>query len=110
MPFQKGQSGNPGGRKKAAPELREMARSYTAEALGAAVKILRKPKAADQAKLKAAEIILERGHGKPTQHIEADVNVFDNLTLDQRRALDAALVALAGTESDAEENQSGSYH
>lgn len=110
MPFQKGQSGNPGGRKKANPELRELARSFTAEAIGAAVKILRKPKATDQAKLKAVEILLERGHGKPTQHIEADVNLFDNLTLDQRRALDAALVALSGAEGDAEEGQSGAYH
>lgn len=33
MPFKKGQSGNPGGRPRETREVRELARSYTAEAI-----------------------------------------------------------------------------
>jgi hypothetical protein len=70
MPWQKGQSGNPGGRVKADPELKAMAREYTQVAIGTAVAIMRNPEARDSDRLKAAEILLDRGHGKPRQELE----------------------------------------
>lgn len=67
MAFQKGQSGNPGGRRKEDPELRELAKKHTREALERLVFWLRSenPKASVQ----AASVILDRGHGKAQQQI-----------------------------------------
>ena len=70
MPWQKGQSGNPGGRVKAHPELKAIACEYTSDAIGTAVAIMRNPEARDSDRLKAAEILLDRGHGKPRQELE----------------------------------------
>jgi hypothetical protein len=70
MSWQKGQSGNPGGRVKADPELKAIAREYTVDAIDTAVAIMRNPEARDSDRLKAAEILLDRGHGKPRQELE----------------------------------------
>jgi hypothetical protein len=70
MPWQRGQSGNPGGRVKADPELKTIAREYTSDAIETAVAIMRNPEARDSDRLKAAEILLDRGHGKPRQELE----------------------------------------
>jgi hypothetical protein len=45
-PFQKGQSGNPGGRPKVVAEVKELAREHTAEAIHTLVSIMSHPKAA----------------------------------------------------------------
>lgn len=69
MPFQPGQSGNPGGRPKGDSELRAAAREHTEQALAVLVSGL-----ADEdprIRLKAAELMLDRGWGKPTQTIDA---------------------------------------
>jgi hypothetical protein len=65
MPFKKGQSGNPSGRPKEDPELRQMARGHTQEAIETAVKWMRSEN--PKASLQAIQIILDRGHGKPLQ-------------------------------------------
>jgi hypothetical protein len=65
MAFQPGQSGNPGGRPKEGAELRAAARQHTQAALEAIVAGL-----ADndmRIRLKAAELILDRGYGKAPQ-------------------------------------------
>ena len=46
----------------------------------------------------AANGLLDRGHGKATQHIEANVNIYDSLSLADKQALLAALDALDGDE------------
>lgn len=72
MAFQPGQSGNPGGRVKADPRLREMAQARTAEAFEVVLECL-----ADEnpnIRLRAAEMILERGHGKAVAYSEVTVN------------------------------------
>ena len=38
----------------------------------------------------------DRGYGKPTQHIEADVSVYDSLSYEDKLALLAALDELDG--------------
>ena len=42
----------------------------------------------------AANSILDRGYGKPPQHIDATVDFLDRLTDADRRCLEAALDAL----------------
>jgi Family of unknown function (DUF5681) len=46
MPFEKGQSGNPGGRPKVVAEVRELARAHTGEAVATLVSIMTNPKCA----------------------------------------------------------------
>ena len=60
--FQKGQSGNPGGRAKMPAEIREMLTSNTEKAVKAIIKFVddEDPRVA----LKAAELMLDRAYGK----------------------------------------------
>src|SRR5262245_39803414 len=67
-PWQPGHSGNPGGRPQASLEVRALARDHTAEALQTIVEIMRHGRS-DAVRLAAAEAILDRGWGRPTQAI-----------------------------------------
>src|SRR5262245_51764705 len=53
------------------PDLASLARTHTKTATNVVVGILRSPKASDQARLHAAEIIFDRGWGKSKQQTEA---------------------------------------
>src|SRR5262245_3609301 len=68
-PFQKGQSGNPGGRPKEIAEVKELAREHMPAAIEALVSIMNNTKASDAARVSAANALLDRGYGKPPQHI-----------------------------------------
>lgn len=83
-------------------ELRALARSHTEEAVKTLVTIMRSTKAPAQARAFAAEKLLDRGYGKPLQPTEVSFNVFDQLSLDDKAALLAALDADAGGEGDTE--------
>jgi hypothetical protein len=72
-PFKKGQSGNPGGRPKVIAELKELAKEHTAEAIQTLVSIMTNPKFAPAARVSAANALLDRGYGRPAQHITGDV-------------------------------------
>lgn len=67
MPFQPGQSGNPGGRPKEAAEVKALARSFCREAIETLVRLMRSQ---DEKVAKAAsDSLLDRGIGKPSQPI-----------------------------------------
>lgn len=66
--FEKGKSGNPGGRPKAAYDVKALAQKNTKEAFEVILRIMRDAEKPDLA-LKAANIIIERGYGKPIQEI-----------------------------------------
>ena len=66
----KGQSGNPGGRPKVVAEVRDLAREHTTEAIETLVGVMKNPKAPPHARITAATALLDRGYGKPTQHVE----------------------------------------
>src|SRR5262245_56835406 len=72
-PFQKGVSGNPGGRPKESEDLKALARSYTVEAVERLAYWMRSEN--PKASVAAAGILLDRAHGKAPQALtDADGN------------------------------------
>ncbi len=65
MAFQKGQSGNPGGRHKSLASVKQLARRHSPEALETLIKIMRNKKL-PALQLVAANSILDRAYGKPS--------------------------------------------
>lgn len=70
MPFQKGQSGNPGGRPKANVQVRDLARKHTADAVKALVEALKDKSGATR--VAAANALLDRGWGKAAQPLTGE--------------------------------------
>ncbi|TAA50992.1 MULTISPECIES: DUF5681 domain-containing protein [unclassified Shinella] len=83
MPFEKGRSGNPGGRPKADARVRELAQSQTENAIATLVSVMESLKSAPAARVAAATAILDRGWGKPLQAIAGDSD-SDPINLLQR--------------------------
>ncbi len=54
----------------------------------------------ERVRLGAIQAALDRGWGKPTQHTEADVSVYDRLGLAEQQALLAALDTLDVEDED----------
>jgi hypothetical protein len=71
--FQPGKSGNPGGKPRLDPDLRAAAKQYTMRSLEVLVDVMENGKK-DSDRVAAANAILDRGHGKATQHIEVGDN------------------------------------
>ena len=59
---------------KVTRELRELAREYTEEAVSALVRILRDKTAPASTQVAAATALLDRGYGRPAQHVDAEIN------------------------------------
>jgi len=72
-PFQKGKSGNPGGRPRALAEIQHLAREQSEEAVKTLVEIMRNAKS-ETARIHAADKILDRGWGKAAQSVSATVD------------------------------------
>lgn len=85
--FQKGQSGNPGGRAKMPPEIRNMLEAKAQDAVKVYIKHL--DDTDPRVSLKAAELLLDRTYGKPQPTAET---IRFALPEDSNTA--AALVAL----------------
>lgn len=68
MAFQKGISGNPGGRPKEDAEVKALARSCGPEAIQKLVELMRGDDR--RTALAAALALLDRGFGKPSQAVE----------------------------------------
>lgn len=93
--FKPGQSGNPGGRpkrpetieaRKVIADVKALARESTKEAMEALVEVVKDVKAPPSARVSAASVILDRGWGKATQVVEANVNIVDNMSYDELRS------------------------
>ena len=67
--WKKGQSGNPGGKRKIDYAVRDMAKVYTPEALAVLRRIM-KQSPDDRARVAAANSLLDRGWGKPAQSVD----------------------------------------
>lgn len=63
-----------GGRPKLPDELKQSFRDAAPEALEVLKKILRNEEARDADRIRCAEIILDRGYGKPVQAVDFDTS------------------------------------
>lgn len=68
--FKPGETGNPGGRPKMVKEVRELAQAYTEEAINTLADIMQDPSEPAAARVHAADIILNRGHGRAPQLVD----------------------------------------
>jgi hypothetical protein len=98
-----GQSGNPSGRRKIPDDVREAARSFTAEAIATLGTIMRDKKAPPAARVRCAEVLLDRGWGRPetSATIRVSREVRDLSTAEILVALSA--LGIAGENGEAAE-------
>ncbi len=98
MPFKPGQSGNPNGRPKEDPTLRDAARGKTVEALNVLSEIMLDKDQPGSARVTAACAVLDRGHGKPMQMTEVTGKDGESLIVEPLEL--ARRVAFILTEGD----------
>jgi hypothetical protein len=93
-PFQKGISGNPGGRPKVLGDVQELARQKP-EAIA---NIMNDEKAPSAARVAAANALLDRGYGKPTQPISQTLAKVDPSSISDE---ELAAIAINGASVNA---------
>ena len=91
--FQKGKSGNPGGRTKKDLEVEAHARLYAKRAIDVAKEIMEDEEAFKGDRLRAAQFIVERAYGKPREQL----NVTHERSVESMS--DDELIAIARTAS-----------
>ncbi len=91
-------------------DVRDAARQHTVEAINTQVEIMRDEKVNPSVRLAASLALLDRGHGKAVQHIEAEISVYDSLSLADKQALLAALDALDGDEEGNSDGPALTHH
>lgn len=69
MPFVKGQSGNPGGRRKASKSVVDAAKKHGVAAIEVLAKIMKDPKSPANTRVAAANTLLDRGSGRAASTI-----------------------------------------
>ena len=100
-PFPKGVSGNPGGRPKVLGDVQELAREQSPQAINTLAKIMTDEKAPPAARVAAANALLDRGYGKPTQPISKTVAKVDPNSMSDE---ELAAIAKNGAETNAQPN------
>src|ERR1700722_19411919 len=99
--FQKGKSGNPGGRPKALASVMHEARRYTPEALKTLVKLMRDAES-ETVRLNASEALLSRAWGRPVQALQVDgrflTKKLSDMTPEELRALEERVGAIEADE------------
>ncbi len=102
--FKPGQTGNPGGRPRAATQMTWHARAYAEEAIRALVKTMRTETGA--ARIAAARELLDRAFGRVAQNVDFTVSKkLNELNLDELAALEAQVVGLAAATASLEPPQ-----
>ena len=72
--WERGQSGNPDGRRKEVGPVRELAKQYTEAAIDTLAKVMEDPSAPPSARVAAAEALLARGWGRPQQDVDLSIS------------------------------------
>jgi hypothetical protein len=72
-PFQKGRSGNPGGKKKVPEDIVSLCREATPEAVQTWIKIMRNKQASFAVRAYCASQIVDRGYGKAPQQANLQI-------------------------------------
>jgi hypothetical protein len=96
--FRPGTSGNPNGRPRRPETIetrkifigaRAAAREHTQDAIDTLAQIMKDQKAPGQARISAAQALLDRGHGRPLPTVETDPPAYDldRLTLEELKTL-----------------------
>ena len=98
-PFPKGVSGNPGDRPKVLGHCRKLARQKSPEAIITLANIMNDEKAPPAARVAAANALLDRGYGKPTQPISQTLAKVDPSTISDE---ELAAIAMNGTSVNAQ--------
>ncbi len=88
-----------GGRNKATKDIQEAARVYTVEALETLASVMRKSES-DQARVLAADKLLDRGHGKAKQVLSGDAANPLHMLIGFKDAVRVKLARLANQASD----------
>lgn len=105
MVWAPGKSGNPGGRPKAEREVIELAREASPRAIGRLIELVDSKD--ERVSIAAANSVLERAYGKPTQPLSNDadnplipeapsVDALAKLSADDRAALRTIIGRVAG--------------
>ena len=102
-----------GGRTKGTPnkvdaDIKAAFREHGPKLVAALIKLTKSED--ENVRLKALQICLDRGYGKATQHIEANVNVYDSLSLAEKEALLAVLESLDVDEEGAQGGPAPTHH
>src|ERR1044072_1086178 len=97
-PFPKGVSGNPGGRPKVLGDVQELARERSPDAINTLAAIMDDQKAPPAARVAAANALLDRGCGKPTQPTSQTLTKIDRSTMSDE---ELAAIVRNGIQPDA---------
>lgn len=76
-PFQKGQSGNPGGRPKIPKDVKEMLKAAAPDAAQLLIDTINDEQVTRSLRIEAAKVLLDRVYGKAAQPIEGVDNKIE---------------------------------
>lgn len=93
-PWKPGFCPNPKGRPPTPKEFRDLARGYSVDSLEAVRKLATNKKVSPSTRVRAAEVVINRGYGQPKETIEATVDMTGSLDVALETLTDAQLAAI----------------